>query len=63
MSHQRRDLARNPLLNLNLALGRYWYIGAMSLSSRAVAMERMRTISYLLLVAATFAATYLVSHI
>jgi hypothetical protein len=27
------------------------------------AMESLRTISYLILVAATFAATYLVSHI
>lgn len=54
---------RNPLLNLNLHQMRYWYIEYMVNFLRMVAMDGLRTISYLLLVVATFAATYLVSHV
>lgn len=51
------------MLNLNLGPRVHWYIGWKVTFFRMIAMESLRTISYLLLVAATFAATYFVTHI
>ena len=53
----------NSLSFLNLGRRGTCYIGRSVKLFRMTAMESLRTISYLVLVAATFAATYLVTHI